>query len=97
MEQELQRAQRNLDSKAQQLLVQQSDSAELTYLRQKLVQSQLALNDAVQAKDIAEADLAEANRQLETLKLKEDELVAVKAQVMRCLMVKGSQKPVECV
>lgn len=82
MEQELQRAQRNLDSKAQQLLVQQSDSAELTYLRQKLVQSQLALNDAVQAKDIAEADLAEANRQLETLKLKEDELVAVKAQVM---------------
>lgn len=82
MEQELQRAQRNLDSKAQQLLVQQSDSAELTYLRQKLVQSQLALNGAVHAKDIAEADLAEANRQLETLKLKEDELVAVKAQVM---------------
>lgn len=82
MEQELQRAQRNLDLKAQQLLVQHSDSAELTYLRQKLVQSQLALNDAVQAKDIVEADLAEANRQLESLKLKEDELVALKAQVM---------------
>lgn len=74
MERELQRAQKNLESKAQQLLAQQADSAELTYLRQQLVRSQSALN-------ATETDLADAKRELERLKMKEDELLPLLAEV----------------
>lgn len=74
MERELQRAQKNLESKAQQLLAQQADSAELTYLRQQLVRSQSALN-------ATETDLADAKRELERLKMKDDELLAMQAEV----------------
>lgn len=85
MEQELQRTQNNLNLKSQQLLAQQSDTAELTYVRQQLGQSQSALNEAVQ-------NLADANRQLERLKLKEDELLALKAQVHATYFSTYSQK-----
>lgn len=74
MERELQRAQKNLESKAQQLLAQQADSAELTYLRQQLVRSQSALN-------ATETDLADAKRELERLKVKDDELLPLQAEV----------------
>lgn len=88
LEQQLQLVQKNLEAKAQQVLAQQSSSPdELDYARQQLVQAHFTLNDTVQKKAVADAQLKVARREVERLTRElessgsADEIFALKAQV----------------
>lgn len=77
-----------MEAKAQQVLAQQSSSPdELDYARQQLVQAHFTLNDTVQKKAVADAQLKVARREVERLTRElessgsADEIFALKAQV----------------